>query len=476
MEYLQQAAKEQGALEDRVPSENDRLVQGEIMNLVSAQSLGKRVQRNGAPPVPQTAGEWERDSKKAKRRECAESREMARVYCEWTGKESAPWCDKKFKLADRKQKKNAKAKKRRLNIEKLHNDTCDALIKSGHTRREAIIPFCGATYLLFSRYGGGGGGKGKSKKRHRKRQGSIGDGNEKAHAGLDPLRLMVVLWAPGTVAAKRRSIFVENTPENAIVQLLRRALKPIKRPIHVDITYVMPRWKRNDSGIGHFAATKPADIAYGIWRLGMHAIYNTPDVILSTSIDVSRVIEHSGGLNPSAFLTEDIKAAIAQLPVIDMDPTALSRLPTLPAPIKRIVRGGLLELPDNPALGTPSSRGGIPHCRIPHPYLMSSDAIHKEIRQQHHIILLRVLEFVRTRVTPSLHHSVFKQQQQNRKKRKHDGQVGKDRGEQEQQQQQPQQKKARISLSRRGDPSDPVLGEKKDEYQPVLVLRQQQDP
>jgi len=383
---------------------------------------------------------------------------MARVYCKWTGDHKAPWCEKTFSPKDGVSwKKNAKAKKRRATLAALNNDVCGALIKSGYTRREAIIPFCGDTHLLFAH------------KRSRKR-------GRAELTSPAPLRIMVVFWAPGAIAAKRRSIHVENTSENAILHLLHHAFKVDKTktktnppPILVDITYLIPRWKRADGGAGHFASTIPQDLAYGIWRLGVHASLTAPDVILSTNVDVARTIEHSNGLNPTAFMTEEVKAAAAQLPVLGMDPEAFSGVPTIPT-IKRVIRGESHRLPSTESRRAPT---GICHCRIPHPYLMSSDAVHKDIRQQHHILLLRIAEYLRSHVTPGLQNHITTIER--RRKRERPLPSGDSI-------QAAPQKKAKLLLSSTTTTGDeatsvsesPPKLEGENTKQPILVLRQQE--
>jgi hypothetical protein len=303
---------------------------------------------------------------------------MARVYCRWSGERRAPWYPEKDFSAVQ-HKKNRKAKNRRWGIDRLHTDTVHAL--RDRKGREDTIPFCGDWRLV---------------KQHRRRHNSD---REKA-SREDPLRLMVVFWSPGKVVAKRHSVDVENTAEHAILSLLKVVLKQHKTPTAtiIDITYVLPRWKAQTDNQGpqnRFASTPPADLAYGVWRLGLHALLTNPDVVLSTSIDVARVISHSSGLDPTVFASEDAKAGLAQLPVIGLDPTTTGGTGL---PIKRQILGVRYEFPP--------SGGGTPlrHMRLPHPYLMSSDSVDGSIRKQHQILFARAVEHLVTTLSPSLNY------------------------------------------------------------------------
>ena len=280
---------------------------------------------------------------------------MARVYKTWTGSDRVPWMLQQQKNANtplciapsRACQGNA--------LYRLNKDIGKALLSALSPEQEGqMIPFSGKTVNLKC-----------------------------GTTGAPQIRLVVVFWSPSYWTATGQSIMEEDSSENNMVNLVRRFMKKHKVDVILSIAYVLPRWvqQQNDpedeprikctnssmSFPSKFVTTAPASLAYGLWQLGVVNCMLCPDVIMSTSGDVARMVGCTGGMEVESVCTEKAKGVVGTLPSLRRD--AVSTLPTIHRDLARLTGHGTCHLKH------PShrSQAAVQHLRCPHPYLLTRD-------------------------------------------------------------------------------------------------------
>ena len=288
---------------------------------------------------------------------------MAHVYKIWTGADQAPWM-----MRGQQPQKNPTISQKRSGqgnaLCRLNRDVSQALLSALTPEQEGqMIPFSGKTVNL------------------------------KCGTKAAPqIRLVVVFWSPSYWAAVGQSILEEDSSENSMVNLIQRFMKKHKVDVILSIAYVLPRWvqkndledeqppRKNNSATSSmafpskFVTTAPASLAYGLWQLGLVSCMLCPDIIISTSGDVARMVGCTGGMEVSSVCTEKAKGIVGTLQNLRRD--AADTLPTIHRDLTRLTGQAAASGKQNTChLKHPRhhKKPGVHHLRCPHPYLLTRD-------------------------------------------------------------------------------------------------------
>lgn len=286
-----------------------------------------------------------------------DARAMARVYKTWTGSDQVPWMPRQVPQTP----KNATIPTTRSGqgnaLYRLNHDVGTALLSALTPEQEGqMIPFSGKTVHL--KCGGG---------------------------GASQIRLVVVFWSPSYWAATGQSILEQDSSENSMVNLIRRFMKKHRVDVILSIAYVLPRWIQQQSESENdqhsqkpqstssmafpskFVTTAPASLAYGLWQLGLLTCMLRPDVVISTSGDVARMVGCTGGMEVGSVCNEKAKGVVNSLQNLRRD--TVSTLPTIHRDLARLTGHSTCHL-KHPSR---RSQAAVQHLRCPHPYLLTRD-------------------------------------------------------------------------------------------------------
>jgi len=145
-----------------------------------------------------------------------------------------------------------------------------------------------------------------------------------------PFRICLVFWQPGFITAREGRPDARSAELQLICRLQkewstrRRAIDHGRIPlIDISVAYVLPRWKRSlaTTSVGvsresRLLRTDPRVLSYGRWQLGLRLCMLCPDVVMSTSGDVSRIVGSLGQEGPPEMLSAKLVAGLAQAPVL----------------------------------------------------------------------------------------------------------------------------------------------------------------